>query len=374
MMDIARAVGVSKNTVSLALRNDPQIPQARREEIGEAAKRLGYTKNAVVGQLMAQLRGGKTATARSGLALVNANEDPDAFRRHPTIPTYVEGCRRQAAAQGYTLDEDFWLHDPAMNGARLCQIFNARNIRGAVIVGLMRTDQLPARFRLLWGTYPCVVTGSRTSDPALSFACADHHSLALQACQRAIHRGYRRPALVLDRTIDELVEHRFSAGMAIAQRDLPPDCRVPGFYESGESRAMPPGFVEWLERERPDAILSLYHSVRTWLKEIGLEVPRDIALIQLERRADHPDWSGMDQHNDIVGEAAVEMLIGMILKGEYGIPRFPRATLIGGSWVPGSTTGLPLNAAGWQLQEREARVEQRLKFALQQLARQTLGK
>lgn len=30
MTDVARRAGVSKNTVSLALRNDPQIPEATR--------------------------------------------------------------------------------------------------------------------------------------------------------------------------------------------------------------------------------------------------------------------------------------------------------------------------------------------------------
>jgi LacI family transcriptional regulator len=68
-----------------------------------------------------------------------------------------------------------------------------------------------------------------------------------------------------------------------------------------------------------------------------LKVPRDVGLIQLEWRADHPTWAGMCQHNDIVGEAAVEMLLGLIHQDEKGIPLYPRATLIGSSWVNGMT-------------------------------------
>jgi LacI family transcriptional regulator len=56
----------------------------------------------------------------------------------------------------------------------------------------------------------------------------------------------------------------------------------------------------------------------------------------LEWRADSPDWAGMNQHNDVVGEAAVEMVIGMIHNNE-GIPDFPRATLVGSTWVNGKT-------------------------------------
>jgi hypothetical protein len=45
----------------------------------------------------------------------------------------------------------------------------------------------------------------------------------------------------------------------------------------------------------------------------------------------------MDQRNDLVGEAAVDMIISMIHSGERGIPITPRATLIGSTWVEGTT-------------------------------------
>ncbi|TVP79102.1 MAG: LacI family DNA-binding transcriptional regulator, partial [Puniceicoccaceae bacterium] len=53
MRDIAALVGLSKNAVSLALRNDPQIPIATRERVQAAARTLGYTRNPVLGEIMA---------------------------------------------------------------------------------------------------------------------------------------------------------------------------------------------------------------------------------------------------------------------------------------------------------------------------------
>ena len=41
MLDVARAANVSKNTVSLALRNDSQIPPSTRERIRKIAEELG---------------------------------------------------------------------------------------------------------------------------------------------------------------------------------------------------------------------------------------------------------------------------------------------------------------------------------------------
>ena len=336
MLDIARAANVSKNTVSLALRDDPQLRPETRERIRLLASEMGYTKNPTVAHLMAQLRAGTEQGHKATLALLNANQDRNAFRTHPTVPTYIQGCRRRAEANGYTLDE-FWLHDPRLDGERLNKILRARNIRGVVVVGLMNDNHLPKHFEPTWDEYPCVVTGVRTREPALSFACTDHHMLALRAVESALRLGYRRPGLVLDGVIDHLVEGRFTAGYLIAQQQLPEAERLKPFYAVTEARSDPSLFHEWYKKERPDLILTLYHVVQRWLEAIGVQAPGGIGLVQLERRETRANWAGMDQHNDIVGEAAVEMVIGMIHNNERGIPLFPRATLIGSTWVNGQT-------------------------------------
>lgn len=336
MATIARELGVSKNTVSLALRHDPQIPAATRERVQAAAKRLGYSLHPVVSHLMAQLRQSQAGTPHHTLALLNANRDKDAFRTHPTLPPYVEGVRRRAALQGYGVDT-FWLHDPQLDGARLNRILRARGIRGVVVVGMMDENRLPERFAATWREHACVVTGLRTHEPTLSFCCVDHHALVLQAVERVLALGYRRPGLVIDGRIDRLVECRFSSGMWVGQQALPEAQRVPAFLEIDAARAAPELFHGWLERERPDVVFTLYNVVRRWIDARGLRVPRDIGLVQLERRIDPRDWAGMDQHNDRTGEAAVDMVISLLHSQEIGVPENPRATLVGASWVEGST-------------------------------------
>jgi len=337
MTDIARQARVSKNTVSLALRHDPQIPAGTRRRIAQIARKLGYQKNPTVAHLMAQLRVSRSPASQPLLALVNANLDREAFLRHPTIPVYVEGCRRRAHELGYLLDE-FWLHEPELNGGRFNKIIRARNIRGLVIVGLMNENRLPARFLPTWQSHPCVVTGVRTRDPALSFACTDHHILTIKAFEQALHLGYKRPALVLDKEIDQLVDGRFTAGMLIAQQQIPASRRATPFYFVNQAKRNPDLFHRWFAKEKPDLILTLYHNVQEWLREAGYKSGKEIGLIQLDRRHGRPEWSGMDQHSDIIGASAVEMLIGMIHNNESGIPSYPRATLIGSTWVEGKTT------------------------------------
>lgn len=337
MADIAKEVGVSKNTVSLALRGSQRVSEETRKRVSDAAAMLGYQLNPTVAHLMAELRQSRSPGFQATLALVNAHETPDAFTEHPTIPFYVRGCRERAKQLGYQLDE-FWLHQPDMPVSRWISILRARNIRGILVVGLMRQNRLPGHLGLLWEEFPAVVTGVRTRDPALSFACSDHHGLALEAYEQVVKLGYQRPALVLDGVIDDLTEGRFTAGFLTAQSRLMPDSqRTQPFYQVAGARRNPALFRDWLTTNRPDVVFTLYHEVQRWLADLGQRVPEDIGLVQYEWRAAHADWAGMDQRNDLVGAAALDMLVSMVHHNEHGVPEHPRATMISPHWTPGLT-------------------------------------
>ncbi|HVU15952.1 MAG TPA: LacI family DNA-binding transcriptional regulator [Candidatus Didemnitutus sp.] len=339
LSDIARALGYSKNTISLGLRGSSQIPEATRERIREAAERLGYRANPLIAQLMAQLRAARSRPLQAKLALVNANRDPAAFRNHPTIPTYVEGCEARAERLGYSFDH-FWLHDPTLTAERWLRILTTRAIKGIILVGLMDSNHLPEHLGSVWTHLPTVVTGVRTRDPALSFSCVDHHHLTLNAFEEALRLGYTRPGLVLDDVIDELVEHRFSAGFLTGQRRLPRRDRVPQFSEmAGPRRAE--HFRRWLDEHEPDVIFTLYNNVLAWLRAAGRRVPGDVGVIQLEWRSSRPEVAGMNQHNRAAGEAAVDMVVSQIHNNETGVQEFPRATLIGATWVDGDSVRRP---------------------------------
>lgn len=337
MKDIADRLGVSKMTVSLALRNDPQVSESRKKEILETAKAMGYVRNAKFGELMSQMRAGQGSSGRGNIALINCNQDPKALSRHPTIPSYVAGIRRRAQSLGYSTD-NFWLFEPGLSDKRWIRILNSRGIVGIILTGMMKQNRIPDFFIPVVSKFPTVVTGVRTKKPALSFSCVDHHVLTLRAFEKAIDLGARKPALVLDQEIDVLVEHRFSAAFRAAQHlYLKKNAHIPPFHQVTQAKENDNLFKEWFTRYRPDTILTLHGSVATWLESLGCRIPQDIGLIQLERRNTGQNWAGMDQHNDLCGEASVDMLINSIYNGDIGLPEFPRATLIGPTWRDGQT-------------------------------------
>lgn len=341
MADVAQVAGVSKNTVSLALRKDPQIPVSTQKRIKRIADKMGYKRNATISELMVRMKRTRQPGFQATLGVINANADPHAFAKHPTIPVYVEGVNRAAKSLGYSLDT-FWLHDPELRGKALLRILKSRGIRGILIIGLMEENKLPRHFLPIVTALPCIVTGVRTRDPALSFVCADHHMLVNEAVAQVAALGYKRPGLVIDKRIDRLVEQRFSAGFqtgyeaaGIKHAPLP----ILDFSAAKSKRTL---FTDWVKANQPDVVFTLYNAVYEWLMEAGLKIPKDIGLVQLEWRASDPQWAGMNQHNNVTGEAAVEMLEGMIHRDETGAPEFPRSMLIGSTWVNGKTVKKPL--------------------------------
>ncbi len=142
---------------------------------------------------------------------------------------------------------------------------------------------------------------------------------------------------MLEDVIDALVERRFSAGYLTGQRGLPRAQHVPIFNEQPAAPGEAARFERWLERYQPDVIFTLYNNVLGWLKAAGRRVPEDLGVIQLEWRATRPEIAGMNQHNFVTGEAAVDMVVSQIHNNETGVQDFPRATLIGATWVDGKS-------------------------------------
>ena len=149
--------------------------------------------------------------------------------------------------------------------------------------------------------------------------------------------GYKRPGLVLHDRIDRLVDGRFSSAFALSQEGMAQVDAVPPFTYSGDDIPRLQNFRSWMESYQPDVILTLHPNVRDWLESIGKSVPEDIGLVSLEVHRNCANWAGINQHNDIAGEAAVDMVATLLQTNEFGSATPPRATLIGGTWVDGST-------------------------------------
>lgn len=336
MNDVAKACGVSKNTVSLALRDSPSISPKTKSKILKAAKNLGYEKNMTFSKFMSEIKKHGANKYRETIALINANKNPNAFKEHPTIPCYVEGIRKAAKREGFAINE-FWLYDKDLNGRKLARIMKQRGIRGGVITGLMDTNLLPQSYKEVWSSFKFVITGVRTYNPTLNFTIADHFLIAYKATLKALEYGYDRPALVLERRIDDLIEGRFTGGFLRAQLQMPKENRIEPFFDVKEANEDIEVFKKWFKKNKPNAIICLYNSVEKWVDDMGLKVPQDLGLIQLERRTHQGKWAGMNQRNDIAGEEAIERLSQILYSPNPDFNINITASLISPEWVESET-------------------------------------
>ena len=148
MQQIANVAGVSKSAVSLALRNDPRIPESTRFRIQKIAEKMGYRRNPVVDSLMTQLRADRQPTFQANLGLINCSPTKDLKKNH-TFRRLREGVIRRAEQLGYGVEE-FWLQQPDMRPERLKQIIETRGIRGLILMAALDPDTIDESYSKIW--------------------------------------------------------------------------------------------------------------------------------------------------------------------------------------------------------------------------------
>ena len=330
---LAQVAGVSKTTVSLCLRDHPKIRPELRLRVQRLAEENGYRRNALVANLFAQLRSSKTSAYQSTLGLMCVAKDPTELETVPTFRSWIAGCRARATEQGYGFDQ-LWLYEPGITPARLVAILDARNIRGLAVVGFYEGEAIPHEFDPIWDRSAAVAIGTRPVWPVLHFVSNDQYVTAFRAVREVAALGYRRLGLCLGSHIDNIVENKFTAGFYAAQRRLTLEPDVPVFdLQPGVKKL----FAQWLERYRPEIILTLHTEVKKWVVSLGYAIPADIGIVQLDKSHETSDWAGMQQNSELIGRSAIDMVIGQLHRNESGFPPVQKSMLINSTWIPGTT-------------------------------------
>lgn len=330
LRDIAKSLGISHVTVSLALRGAPQISKARCKQIEEKAREMGYRPNPMATAL-GQLRfTGKARAVAAELAWITYREDAEDIRRFKEFHLYWEGASQTAKWYGYNLEE--FVYNQNFTLARLEKVLLARGVHGILIPP---HPKLPPKWDSFnWDHFSTVRFGHSISRPRVHVVTSDQLSNSLLAFTKMQSKGYKRIGYVSTQANST----RHKAGVLMAQSNLNPKDQISPLIFATEKNTPEDQskLGHWLKKTKPEAILTDVAGVPRMLKLAGYDVPEDLGLAVFSILDGNAD-AGIYQNPEEIGKAAVEMLISLINHNHIGVPKICRELLIEGEWVDGTT-------------------------------------
>jgi LacI family transcriptional regulator len=338
---IALAAGVSKATVSLALRDDPRITEPIRVRVRAIAEKLGYRPNPLISIHMAHLRGMRPPQWRASLSYL-AQFTASAWKADPIRPANLcfNGAKARAQALGFSLELSL-LGELRLTADRVSRMLVSRGVPGVIIAPWPRSGH-GETINLQWSHFAAATINYSLWQPNLHRACHDNFSTMGRAINELKARGYQRIGLAMDAVDDERVNHLWLARYLTYQAAQPSRRRLPPLAGGplNEHSLLP-----WIARAKPDAILTTRGSeVVRWLRKAGISVPGEIGVLNVYWRQDHPDCSGFYQDYETLGATAVDMVVAQLHRNERGLPKVPKVMLLPGEWREGATlrrTGEP---------------------------------
>ncbi len=344
MTHVARRAGVHPTTVSLALRNHPSIPPSTRERIRTIADEMGYRPDPALNALTAYRHAKLARRETPPLAYLTHWDSEWGWRKLRAHERFFAGAVAEAEASGYKL-EHFWLGEPGLSQQRISDILVARGITGVIVSSHLPENDRP--LALDWRKLSAVKIGCLPHAPQLHHVTNDCRSIMQLAVQRIRAAGYRRIGMVLPRWLDECTNLAWSAGFLAEQQRLEPEERIPVLHTYGdlvgasvEAPCSPivaaKPFAEWLKLHRPEVLLAKAQLVQPQLEQLGLSVPGDIALAEIDLDPDS-EMAGVRHNCERVGALAVDLLVRQMHQNRYGVPEYMIASLVEGAWQDGPT-------------------------------------
>ena len=309
MKDIALEAGVSKSTVSRALRDDPRVNEKTKEKIRKIARKLNYQPH----------------KAAKALANKNTSIIGIVFPRSPRSVAdpffleFLQGISEIAISSGYSLT----LHnDDIYQGEKLDTIFNRHNMDGIILTEPWLDD--PRIVHLKREGLPFVFLGNPMGDEDVPWVETDNRIGAYTAVSYLLDRGHERIATItgpldlvagryrLQGYKDALLERGIKIqDELIVNADFTQEGAYQAVKELLKGKA---GFTAIFAANDVMAI-----GVMKALKEKGIRIPEEIAVmgydgIQLGDDLD-PPLTTIYHPAEVMGRIAMELLL-KIMTGE----------------------------------------------------------
>lgn len=325
---ISEATKFSVATVSEALRNTGRVKKETRDIILEAADRMGYQRNALVGDVMSRIRRSQANDYNGTIGVLETesfHKDRINSRWHKEL---FEGAQKRSEDLGYKLEFfQFRLEERSLK--RMEQILHARGISAVLLPPYTNSRDLEG---IDWDLFSAVQLDYGLQKMRMHTIMPDHHTSLLKALQKLEKMGYRRPGLMVERFQDERIFMKWLAAYKAFEMQSKECEPVPVFEPWDLTKE---DFFDWFRRARPDVIIGHRSDVIGWLNEKGMQVPQDVGFFSLNLHHTPDQTAGLNLLPDQLGKVAIEVLVSCLHRQEKGVPRIPYTTSLQALWVDG---------------------------------------
>jgi len=288
LQDIADHLGLSRPTVSMALRGIGRVSKETRERVRHAADELGYQPDPLLSAFSRHRQ--KGASPGSVIALAGAGKTDLEGWLQPVIPT--------AARLGYRLEPFPWADYPSQR--TMVHVLESRGVAGTIFIEHQRQPVLELP---LWERLRCVQCGPFPGgiDAECPFPIVrdDPFDAASLAWQKARDAGFRRIAFLLVTKSEEFdtIEKKALGGFAYCQEHSPravaklrPRCIL---TDETRRESCRDETRRWLATEKPDVVITSTRRGFEHLGECGRKIPDELAVINLRQSALRADIAGL---------------------------------------------------------------------------------
>lgn len=329
---LAKTLGLSRTTVSDALRGKGRVSPETVERVRECAQKLGYQPNPLIATVLGSINRGRGTGFRGALAVIDIHENSH-WPHGPFPRELVCGVKQRAEEMGFSIAE-FVVGPEVLPWRRLDAILQSRGISGIIVLPAWANPDLS---QIDWSRYAGIYTDV-TSTPELHSVCSDHYGSMLSLIRQVRRRGYRRPGLIIQRARDLRIGGRQSAAFCAAQNADPEIERVPPLI-TAEYPEFGNEFGPWFSRYQPDVLLSHFPESRDWMRAVAPD--SDSGFVLLNNLEHTFPCAALDLQPHTLGARAVELLVGQIVRNELGVPAWPSRSMVEARWVEGPTIRPP---------------------------------
>lgn len=337
--DIADKVGLGRSTVSQALLNHPRISKETKRKVLQAAKQIGYVPDPFLSGLASYRNRKRSATYHGQIAwLVNNEEAPYPWRKYPHYLDYFHGAQKRAEQFGYRLDEFSFNHN-STSTAQLRRTLHNRNVTGILLCPQPRAEVV---FDFAWDQFSAVAFGYSLRHPALHTVAPAHLLNTRTTMREVAKRGYKRIGLMIYSETDKRCGHNVLAGYLTEQALLSERIDTFKFIKPLINYSAIDDLIHYIKQEKLDALITSDHRILEKMATLGLRAPEHLNVAGLSLPKAQGQLSGVAEDSQQVGAMAIDILVGMMQRGERGIPPMPTRTHLEGVWYEGTSLSLPV--------------------------------